>query len=101
MREVFRLRSKEAIKAVRFSPSGCWLVVLPQSGGSIQLYERTGAIYAHRGSIAWFGLKLCIQDTGPPEYKFEANELSIMHALDRIVSHLERSYGLDLGKTTK
>jgi hypothetical protein len=34
-------------------------------------------------------------------YKFGANELSIMRALDRIVSHLERSYGLDLGKTTK
>jgi hypothetical protein len=34
-------------------------------------------------------------------YKFGANELSIMRVLDRIVSHLERSYGLDLGKTTK
>jgi WD40 repeat protein len=57
MREVFRLRSREAIKAIRFSPSGRWLVVLPQSGGSIQLYERTGAIYAPRGSIAGFGIR--------------------------------------------
>jgi hypothetical protein len=34
-------------------------------------------------------------------YKFGANELSIMRALDLIVSHLERSYGLDLGKVEK
>jgi hypothetical protein len=34
-------------------------------------------------------------------YKFGANELSIMRALDMIVLHLERSYGLDLGKVEK
>ena len=34
-------------------------------------------------------------------YRLGANELSIMRALDLIVSHLERGYGLDLGKTKK
>lgn len=34
-------------------------------------------------------------------YRLGANELSIMRALDLVVSHLERNYGLDLGKTRK
>jgi hypothetical protein len=34
-------------------------------------------------------------------YKFGANELSIMRALDRAISHLERNYGLALGKAKK
>jgi hypothetical protein len=34
-------------------------------------------------------------------YRLGANELSVMRALDLIVSHLERAYGLDLGKTRK
>lgn len=31
-------------------------------------------------------------------YRLGANELSIMRALDLLVSHLERGYGLDLSK---
>jgi hypothetical protein len=34
-------------------------------------------------------------------YRLGANELSIMRAFDLIVSHLERGYGLDLGKARK
>ena len=34
-------------------------------------------------------------------YKFGANELSIMRALDLMLSHLERRHGLDLGKQKK
>ena len=34
-------------------------------------------------------------------YRLGANELSVMRALDLIVSHLERGYGLDLGKARK
>jgi hypothetical protein len=34
-------------------------------------------------------------------YRLGANELSIMRALDLAVSHLERNYGLDLGKGKK
>jgi hypothetical protein len=34
-------------------------------------------------------------------YRLGANELSIMRALDPVVSHLERKYGLDLGKAGK
>jgi hypothetical protein len=34
-------------------------------------------------------------------YKFGQNELSIMRALDRVVTHLERKYGLDLGRMSK
>jgi hypothetical protein len=34
-------------------------------------------------------------------YRLGANELGIMRALDLVVSHLERNYGLDLGKAGK
>ena len=34
-------------------------------------------------------------------YKVGANELSIMRALDQVVSHLEHKHGLDLGKAKK
>src|SRR5262245_59866149 len=34
-------------------------------------------------------------------YKIGQNELSIMRALDLIVSHLERKHGLDLGKAKR
>lgn len=34
-------------------------------------------------------------------YRLGANELSIMRALDLVVSHLERNYRLDLGKAGK
>lgn len=34
-------------------------------------------------------------------YRLGANEQSIMRALDLVVSHLERNYGLDLGKAKK
>jgi hypothetical protein len=34
-------------------------------------------------------------------YKFGANELGIMRALDQVISHLERNYGLDIGKAKK
>lgn len=34
-------------------------------------------------------------------YKFGQNELSIMRALDLIVSHLEGKHGLDLGKSKR
>ena len=34
-------------------------------------------------------------------YRLGANELSIMRALDLVVSHLESNYGLDLGKPRK
>lgn len=34
-------------------------------------------------------------------YRLGANELSIMRALDLVVSHLERGYGFDFGKTKK
>jgi hypothetical protein len=34
-------------------------------------------------------------------YRLGANELSIVRALDLVVSHLERNYGLDLGKARK
>lgn len=34
-------------------------------------------------------------------YRLGANELSIMRALDLITTHLERNYGLDLGKARK
>lgn len=34
-------------------------------------------------------------------YRLGANELSIMRALDLVVSHLERNRGLDLGKARK
>jgi hypothetical protein len=34
-------------------------------------------------------------------YRLGANELSIMRALDLVVAHLERNYGLNLGKAAK
>jgi len=34
-------------------------------------------------------------------YRLGANELSIVRALDLVVSHLERNYGLDLGEARK
>jgi len=34
-------------------------------------------------------------------YRLGANELSIVRALDLVVSHLARNYGLDLGKARK
>jgi hypothetical protein len=34
-------------------------------------------------------------------YKFGQNELTIMRALDLMVTHLERNYGFELGKAKK
>src|SRR6516164_2542213 len=96
MREVFRLRSREAIKAVRFSPCGRWLVVLPQSGGSIQLYERTGAIYAHRGSIAGFGIRrssILNAEFHPDGLLTVAGENRRLETWDLTTQHLVREFG--------
>lgn len=53
-------------------------------------------------------IKTKLVDAGLPSetvitgiYKFGANELSIMRALDLVVAHLERKHGFDLGKARK